>query len=363
MKRVLALLLVLSVMLSVLVLHVNAITESKITPKLAEKLNEMKDDEKIEVWIEASFNYFDEEKLEQICEEECGFSRDQIETMEQADLWRRTWNQAVNNALYEAVVDIFEKMDIKEADITGTWQYDNVYGWPSRFSLTKAKIFKVADVKEITSIDIYTDQDQEPDWPIEPPEPNTRYLDKLYEQYDQLPKYEDLPKYDEVFYHTDETGEIDWALVYVFECLGIPDVSVERVVGGREIYLPSPEYPFTIRYAVYDVKEDHFYDLVDYDLLKPTDVFERYDGLYEVWQTLDLSEMSLEMICGDANGDRDVDIIDTTWIQRYLVSLVSKYDISETAADVDGDGDVTIIDATRIQRVLVGLCNLDGTPC
>ena len=114
MKRVLALLLVLSVMLSVLVLHVNAITESKITPKLAEKLNEMKDDEKIEVWIEASFNYFDEEKLEQICEEECGFSRDQIETMEQADLWRRTWNQAVNNALYEAVVDIFEKMDYQK---------------------------------------------------------------------------------------------------------------------------------------------------------------------------------------------------------------------------------------------------------
>ena len=95
-----------------------------------------------------------------------------------------------------------------------------------------------------------SDNPSEPVVSPKPAEPNTRYLEKLYEQYNQLPKYEDLPKYDEVYYHTGETGEIDWALVYVFECLGATDVSVECVVGGREIYLPSPEYPFTIRYAV-----------------------------------------------------------------------------------------------------------------
>ena len=69
------------------------------------------------------------------------------------------------------------------------------------------------------------------------------------------------------------------------------------------------------------------------------------------------------MILGDANGDHSMDIVDATYIQRYLVSMVSKYDIVETAADVDGDGDVTILDTIRIQRVLVGICNLDGTPC
>ena len=217
---------------------------------------------------------------------------------------------------------------------------------------------KVSDIETIAKYDIVQDIDYYDDLEPIPADDNYLYLDKLYKQYGQLPL-----KYDEVYYHTDETEEIDWALVYAYNGFGFEDVITDGVIGGRYIYLPSPEHPFTVRYAVYDVKEDHFYDLVDYDYLKPTDVFERYDGLYEVWQTLDLSEMSFEVICGDANGDRDVDIIDTTWIQRYLVSLVSKYDIAETAADVDGDGDVTIIDATRIQRALVGLCNLDGTPC
>ena len=194
------------------------------------------------------------------------------------------------------------------------------------------------------------------------------YLDKLYEQYEHyygfgLPSKEELTKYDEVYYHTDETGEIDWALIYVFVNYGMSAVIVNGIVGGKYIYLPSPEYPFTIRYAVYDVKKDHFYNLVDRDYLVPTDVFDRFDGLYEVWQTLDLSEMSPEVILGDANGDHSMDIVDATYIQRYLVSMVSKYDIVETAADVDGDGDVTILDTTRIQRVLVGICNLDGTPC
>ena len=175
---------------------------------------------------------------------------------------------------------------------------------------------------------------------------------------------EGLAKYDEVYYHTDETGEIDWSLVYAQKDYGCGNcVEVKCVVGGKNIFLPSPEEPFTIRYAVYDVKEDCFYDLVDNDYLKSTDVFERYDGLYEVWKTLDLSEMTVEAICGDANGDRDMDIIDATYTQRYLASLVSKYDIDETAADVDSDGDVTILDATRIQRALASLCNLDGTPC
>ena len=217
---------------------------------------------------------------------------------------------------------------------------------------------KVSDIETIAKYDIVQDIDYYDDLEPIPEDDNYLYLDKLYKQYGQLPL-----KYDEVYYHTDETGEIDWALVYAYNGFGFEDVITDGVIGGRYIYLPSPEHPFTVRYAVYDVKEDHFYDLVDYDYLKPTDVFERYDGLYEVWQALDLSEMSLEMICGDANGDRSMDIVDATWIQRYLVSLVSKYDIAETAADVDGDGDVTIIDSTRIQRSLVGLCNLDGTPC
>lgn len=195
-----------------------------------------------------------------------------------------------------------------------------------------------------------------------PEENDFRYLDKLYEQDDifDLPPKElinddEAVRYDELYYHTDQAGNTDWALVYLYIQWGGPDVIVSKIIGGRQIYLASPAYPFTIRYAVYDVEKNDFYNLADINNYAPTDVFERYDGLYEVWQTLDLSEISPEVLYGDANGDRSVDIVDATYIQRYLVSMVSKYDIESTAADYDKDGEISVLDVTRIQRALVGM--------
>ena len=195
-----------------------------------------------------------------------------------------------------------------------------------------------------------------------PTEKKFMYLDKLYEQEDKynLPQKElinddEAIKYDEVYYHTNETGNTDWALVYLYIQWGGSDVIVSEIIGGRHIYLASPAYPFTIRYAIYDVEKNYFYNLADTNNYAPTDVFERYDGLYEVWQTLDLSEISPEVLLGDANGDRSVDIVDATYIQRYLISIVSKYDIVSVAADYDKDEEITILDATKIQRALMGV--------
>ena len=58
-------------------------------------------------------------------------------------------------------------------------------------------------------------------------------------------------------------------------------------------------------------------------------------------------------ICGDADGDGTVTILDATVIQRKLAELpVSSF--SGNAADVDGDG-LNILDATMIQRYLASL--------
>lgn len=69
--------------------------------------------------------------------------------------------------------------------------------------------------------------------------------------------------------------------------------------------------------------------------------------------TTEQSETPSGAILGDADGDGDVTILDTTFIQRALVGSIS--DVDSAAADVDGDGDVTILDATFIQRYLVGV--------
>ena len=58
------------------------------------------------------------------------------------------------------------------------------------------------------------------------------------------------------------------------------------------------------------------------------------------------------ILCGDADNDGEVTVLDATAIQRVLVDFeVASFDIQ--AADIDGDG-LNIMDATVIQRGMVG---------
>lgn len=58
---------------------------------------------------------------------------------------------------------------------------------------------------------------------------------------------------------------------------------------------------------------------------------------------------------GDVDGDGEVTILDATWIQRYLASLIEFDDAQTADADYDRDGSVSILDATAIQRMLAGI--------
>ena len=72
---------------------------------------------------------------------------------------------------------------------------------------------------------------------------------------------------------------------------------------------------------------------------------------------LDKSEIEvisdINAVIGDADGSGEVDIIDVTTIQRYLINMPVGIDLY--AADVFGNGDITIMNATMIQRYLVSL--------
>ncbi|MBQ3285732.1 MAG: hypothetical protein IJH40_08855 [Ruminococcus sp.] len=64
-------------------------------------------------------------------------------------------------------------------------------------------------------------------------------------------------------------------------------------------------------------------------------------------------------ILGDVDGDGDVNIIDATYIQRYLAGITISFDFKDIVADVDEDGDVNIIDVTMLQRWLAGIITSD----
>ena len=77
----------------------------------------------------------------------------------------------------------------------------------------------------------------------------------------------------------------------------------------------------------------------------------RIEWLNEYYPPID--EPIASYICGDADGDGTVAIPDATVIQRRIVDLPTP-SFDERAADVDGDG-LNVIDATWIQRFLVGM--------
>lgn len=63
-------------------------------------------------------------------------------------------------------------------------------------------------------------------------------------------------------------------------------------------------------------------------------------------------------VLGDVDGDSDVEIRDSTWIQRHVTKEEMPFVINKTTADVDGDGIITVMDATAIQYFLANMKTL-----
>lgn len=161
--------------------------------------------------------------------------------------------------------------------------------------------------------------------------------------------------YQEVYYHYDEDGDNDWALVEADSGRSVP-MDISMLINGRVITNNMDAKYFTFKYGVYDVVRDKFFDLDD--IKESTDLF---PGLTDaIWN------LKIGRPLGDADNDDELTVLDATRIQREMAELdtfdeeVEYYHLSVLEAprrfsDYDGDGGVTILDATAIQRTLVGL--------
>lgn len=160
-----------------------------------------------------------------------------------------------------------------------------------------------------------------------------------------------------LYAHDAPNGETDWALMHVYVGAPYPWYGM-GIIGNRVIV--SGTYPvFTFGMALYDVKEDAFYDLytmTDYD---------RYEGLAEA-----LDRYGKGKLLGDIDGDDEISIIDVTILQRceakireypesdWIVESDVVNDVFKPIhyySDFNRDGERNILDATYVQRYLVGL--------
>ena len=199
----------------------------------------------------------------------------------------------------------------------------------------------------------------DPNAPVTPtePAPDYKYREKLFSQY-HLNEYM-LKEYDEFYEHTDENGEVDWALVKA-----IKDVADHPLwtnpsyceFGNRVMNIEDSYQPFTYGIGVYSAKDDCFYDISSHALYELND-------LERVW-----TDIGVGRLLGDMDDDNILSIADATLIQRCQAGMIyyptedqnTHYgEMSENVikyfSDFDQDGERNITDATAIQRYLIYL--------
>ena len=166
--------------------------------------------------------------------------------------------------------------------------------------------------------------------------------------------------YDEVYYHYNEAGEMDWALIYGATPPPPWMVFPYAVFENLLIRALSPVKNFHLDYAIYDLEDDRFYDMtwVWYE--------DKYhDGIAEYIYTNEIGE-----IIGDMDNDRIITIKDATYIQKCLAGIndfpdndavearfsppTPNHELLAYVSDFNRDGVRNVKDATAIQKYLVG---------
>ncbi|MBR2714973.1 MAG: hypothetical protein IKB73_02055, partial [Ruminococcus sp.] len=108
-------------------------------------------------------------------------------------------------------------------------------------------------------------------------EDNYLYEDRFFEQHVAGTSYEDYYYYYESYYHhvdeNDPNSEIDWVLVYGNICW--EEWLYSAVIGNR-VFVGDQGVPFGTGLAVYDVKQDCFFDLAFDNTVK------KYEDLEDV---------------------------------------------------------------------------------
>lgn len=96
-------------------------------------------------------------------------------------------------------------------------------------------------------------------------------------------------EYDEIYTHVSEENTVDWSIIRVSSGFS-DDVYVSAIVGGRRIHLAGKEFPFAIRYALYDVTKNEFTDPYYHP-----EAFDTYADLNKVWNSLPLSDIAVDL--------------------------------------------------------------------
>ena len=343
MKKVLLFVLVMAVLLSGL--NITAFAEdqnSKITTTLAEKLDILPEGEKIETSIWLYFKY-DAELIERETFRECGLTAGTCMTLEEVDIYSKTYNRIAGELEAKGNMALIEKTEVSNEDII----FCSTVSPLIVLNLTKEQIYRISTFEEVQSLDydntVLSNEPTISDLPYEPLDPIDPILLEVVRQYylNNSIMLEDI----NTEFRIPIGGNI-YVVKFTVAGYYYPDVITETQIG--EYTLRSNEPQPLILHAdnkkLYTFEDAYQQGVINDSILADISSFE---GEVNLTKTVKLSALS-----GDVNCDGVVNIVDVTEIQRYLVSLTSFNAEQLILADTDFNGSVTIADATKIQRSL-----------
>ena len=345
MKKLVSILLVAIMLLSFM--SVSVFASTVINDELQTHLDAMDDDDLIWVWIWIR-SQIDTEAIERQARIECGLPIGTVlQTQEEIDMYssaRTRLISAFHKAENQAVID---KIGVAEENI----DYLGTLSPSFIVQLTKEQVEYAVSLDEVTSVSYYEETVTEPD--IWDPEWSP-YLFKK----DFVDKYVENDyisyTYDEIYKKINEKSELEWVLVCA--SIGGPNPAMYYAVFDDMVSLRGECQPFANNYAVYDVSKFEFIDICDLESL------DDYEGLRE-----QIYEQDFLYPIGDADFDKELTILDATYIQMVAAQLCSFHaedDLTERlvikgelsyVSDMNRDGKRDVLDATAIQLKLAGL--------
>ena len=168
MKKVVAIIVVVAVLLSCMTITAFAKEQnSKITSALAEKLEKLPAGERVEtcVWL---FYQHDADLIERKTYEECGLTAGTCMTLEEVDIYSKTYNRIAGELEAANNKALIEKAGVSEEDVIfcGTMSPLVI------LNLTKEQIYTISTFTEVQYLDydntVLADDPSDPDLPYKP---------------------------------------------------------------------------------------------------------------------------------------------------------------------------------------------------
>jgi hypothetical protein len=251
-------------------LNIGTEVSEKITPELREILNKKTNiyDNIAEIGIELNID-FNKDGLEHY------ISANVLGANKDANIFAKHYREEVKKIISAQVQEFID-------DNAGNFYEIQYQGDTLGVVIARAYAYnvdKIAEDERVKSIDCGEN--------IQPYNENLWKYEKRYIEQYEMDKFE--PNvfgyvYDELYYHQDKDGEIDWALVKGDSGMELC-AETDIFVGNLKIHSNSILSPFETGYGVYDVKEDKFYDINDYQ-----NVPGKLDELVSVLKELNIGE-------------------------------------------------------------------------